>query len=202
MTVEELRGAALEAGIAPEAFDQAVREARQAARVTFPTPLSPLRQRIVTNLAAGGAFWVTLVVLVRDCRAFGVGWDLRSLADILALTAGIMVAERWGARVARVLLIGVAAAQVAEFVLHLIFGVRSVQSGPTHFAVLAAGLLGSVTIAFASRPRPDSGRSGDLPTAAPLATTASVATPSPEGLDADRPHRMQARLFLPRARAI
>jgi uncharacterized membrane protein YqgA involved in biofilm formation len=64
---------------------------------------------------------------------------------------GVAIARRLNARVTTLVLSVTAIAQAAEFVLHLIYGIQSVQSGPTHLAVMLASLLGVGVGVIASR---------------------------------------------------
>jgi hypothetical protein len=149
-TLDHLRAAALEAGIAAAAFDQAVRELQ--AEAPSPTKRT-LGRSAAANLAAIGAFWLSLVVLARIARVFDVGWEIRALADIAALALGAIAAHRFRARLARTLLLGLGASQLAAWIIRLIWGIGAAQGAGNQFAVIGAGVLGALAAAWAAERR-------------------------------------------------
>ena len=147
VSLVDLRAAAVEAGIDPRAFDRAVAEVGVDAREAMTPLVLPSRWApVVANLKAAFAFWVALTLLTRVDRLFPADWTVRAVFDILALGIGVWFAFRFRARLAQVVLGGFSVALISLFVIRLAFGIDAAQGGPTHFAVLLAGLLGvSVT---------------------------------------------------------
>lgn len=153
VSLVDLRAAAVEAGIDLIAFDRAVAELGPDARVpTSPPRAMPSRWApVVANLKAAFAFWVTLTILTRVGHLLPPDWTVSAVRNIVAVGIGLGFAFRFRATVAQVVLGGMAAALVSLFVIRLIFGMGAAQGGPTHFAVLLAGLLGVVATAVSGR---------------------------------------------------
>jgi hypothetical protein len=159
-TVRVLRDAAQEAGISLQAFDAAVRELAVPALPVVATqrgnPLQRLwtrmrgnpRERrtigdaVVSNAIAAAVSWVSIFLLTRI--AMGLGWQGIESGILLGCVLGVGIARKLHARVIEMGLMGMVAFQAAELAMHLLFGIRAVQSGPTHFAVMIAGVLGVV----------------------------------------------------------
>jgi hypothetical protein len=59
---------------------------------------------------------------------------------VTALVAGFSVKQR--ARIAALFFGTTAAAQLARYVMHLLFGIQTVQGGPTQWGLILASLLG------------------------------------------------------------
>src|SRR5579859_2417155 len=75
LTVDQLRAVALEAGIAPEAFDRAAAEAQG---ISAPPERYPsLWVMAKATVKAGFVTWVSLVALISICGLVGAGWELR-----------------------------------------------------------------------------------------------------------------------------
>jgi hypothetical protein len=170
VSIAQLRDVAREAGIAPAAFDDALRELRGqlsdleprgvAASAGSepgvlrrlwdrlrgdPAPQSPtpnLGESVATNVIAFAAFWIVLAVVSRIERSLGVGWAIGHAVEITTNLFGVWLALRLRGRVTAVLLAVTAAMQVAEYPMHLIFGIDTVQGGPTKLALMLAGVLG------------------------------------------------------------
>lgn len=163
-TVRELRDAAREAGISVQAFDAALRELAAAPRAVDTAGLRPppggILRRLwgrlqgkarekqtvgdaaVSNVMAAVVSWALLFLLARITA--GIGWWGTEVAILLGCVLGVGIARRLHARVLELGLLGMIAFQVAELAMHVAFGIRAVQSGPTHFAVMIAGVLGVV----------------------------------------------------------
>ena len=168
VSIAQLREVAQEAGISPQAFEDALLEAtaiappkptmRERVRRWFrkDADVSPTRSiidRVGMNVVAFAAFWAIGVIFGRAGDAMTTSWIGESAGILVANIIGVAIARRLNARVTTLVLSVTAIAQAAEFVLHLIYGIKSVQSGPTHFAVMLASLLGVAVGAIASRRR-------------------------------------------------
>jgi hypothetical protein len=155
-TVAELRQIAQEVGIRSEAFDLALRELIAAG--SSPHAVEPasffermwrrLRSRrrsaieaALANVLAATSFWLGLSLLARVGRGFG--WQGMDTTILISCILGVVVARSVRARVVEIALIGLTAFQAAELAMHLLFGIRAVQGGPTHFAVMIAGIVGA-----------------------------------------------------------
>jgi hypothetical protein len=216
-TLADLRAIAHEAGITTQAFDAALRELHAhgiASSATFhvsPVQREGLASRIwrriagrteqpatladavVSNVIAATLFWVLTYILTR--AASGLGWQGGELAILLGCTAGVGIARRLGARLVQVGLIGFVAFQAAELAMHLAFGLHSVQGGPTHFAVIGAGIIGAVIGWTANRTPGDRGmHSPVIPPSTSSATQndGSARTSADGGLLLQRPRLASA----------
>ncbi|HEX6048473.1 MAG TPA: hypothetical protein VFZ21_04370, partial [Gemmatimonadaceae bacterium] len=174
VSVAQLREIAREAGIAPEAFDAALGEYhnRTAEPARRSRVLAPLRRwwpsgqeegktnrtdtmwkAVTINVLAFAVFWVVLSSFSRVSAALDLSWPANHAGNILANLFGVGVALRLRARVTGIVLGVTAAAQLAGYIMHLIFGIQSVQGGPTHWALFLAGLLGIALGALLMRSR-------------------------------------------------
>jgi hypothetical protein len=89
-------------------------------------------------------FWLTGFALVQfGQRVFG-GWAASQVGEVLACLLGVVLAFRMRVKFVAYVLAGQLAFSLSELALHSIYGNRSVQGGPTHFAVMLAGTLGVV----------------------------------------------------------
>ena len=89
-------------------------------------------------------FWLTGFALVQfGQRVFG-GWAASQVGEVLACALGVFLAFRLRVKFIAYVLAGQLAFTLSELALHSIYGNRSVQGGPTHFAVMLAGTLGVV----------------------------------------------------------
>ena len=166
VSIAQLRDIALEAGIAPAAFEDALAEIRGlSATGVGPAAPGPLRKiwrrwqgleptasspaqttslwtALTTNAVAFATFYVVLGAVSRLSRPLDLGWAAHSAMTIAVNLLGIGVALRLRARVTAILLGVTAAHQLSGYVMHLIFGIETVQGGPTQFALMLAALLG------------------------------------------------------------
>jgi hypothetical protein len=190
-TLAELRDVAREAGISAQAFDAAFREFSAMARTRYPSDADSARGKpsnvvirfwhrlrggdrrrtavgdaVVSNTMAVTLFWVFTFLVTRI--ATNIGWQAMEGAILIGSLVGVGIARRLRARLAEVGLMGFVAFEAAELVMHLIFGLQSVQGGPTHFAVMTAGILGAAIGWIANR-KPDG--KGELNQAAVLLTS-------------------------------
>ena len=177
VSVAQLRDVAREAGIAPEAFDEALAEFRGLPagvavpakpglghalrrwwRNIDPAPSEMSRPRSMwenasTNVLAFAIFWVVLGVFSRISASLDLDWPANHAGNIIANLLGLGVALRLRARVTAVILGVTASAQLARYIMHLLFGIQTVQGGPTQFALMLAGLLGIALGAVLTRSR-------------------------------------------------
>ena len=209
-SVAQLREAAREAGISSAAFDNALRELiatgsdrgvseRRSTAEEPTTFLGRMWRRlrsergtgqtavdaVVSNVIAVTLFWTFAFLLTRV--AISIGWQAIDTAILIACVVGIGIARRLRARPAEIAMMGFTAFQAAELAMHLIFGIRTVQGGPTHFAVMIAGILGAAIAWIASHSKGRSS-SSDVPDAVassdrPSDTSATVEPASrPDGI--------------------
>ena len=210
-TVAELRQIAREVGIKPEAFDLALREFTAAERsraVTAqetPSFFGKLWRRlrsddgkartlvevILANLAAAVFTWLLAAAFTRV--GIGFGWQGMEIAILLANALGFAIARGFRARIAEIGLMGMAAFQVAELAMHLVFGIRAVQGGPTHFAVMIAGIVGAAAGWLAARAR----RSSPASAAPSTSSTAADEPPEPSASGDGWFARIRIASFLP-----
>ena len=80
-------------------------------------------------------------------------WKGMESAILAAEVAGLVAAIIFRVRFAAYVLGAFAAFSAAELTLHAIYGIRCVQSGPTHYAVLLAATLGIAIGALVRLPR-------------------------------------------------
>lgn len=167
--LEDLRAAALEAGISPLAFDSALRELSPTATKAPISPWRTLRQ----NLLAAGAFTLILKAIFRPIVWLGMGDLARTLGILVAVGVGIHIADRLGGRWVRTGLIALGAGQTVLFLFKLA-GIASSGAHILNWAVLGTGLLAAFAGAHFSR------------RAAPPVSTDGIAT-SPSLPDSTEP---------------
>jgi hypothetical protein len=78
----------------------------------------------------------------RAAQPLGAGWQLEHAVAILANVLGVGVAVKLRARLTAFVLGVTAIAQLAEYPMHLQFGIDTVQGGPTKLALIVAAALG------------------------------------------------------------
>lgn len=156
-TFARVREIAKDAGISELALSRAMNELRATVPVSPPERASlwdRLRHRVaarykptpidsdplVPNLLVGASFWVGALLLAQVGHLFGTLGVEASI--IVSSLIAALVARKTGARLATFALLGFASFQIAEFLMHARYGVDSVQGGPTHWAVMIAGMLG------------------------------------------------------------
>jgi hypothetical protein len=101
--------------------------------------------RVEPFVRNGGAFAAAMAILGtvnRAAMSLGSGWPLEHAASILANMLGVGVALRLRGRVAAFVLAVTAIAQLAEYPMHLMFGIGTVQGGATKWALTIAAALG------------------------------------------------------------
>jgi hypothetical protein len=191
LPVEELRRAALEAGISESAFERALQEVPNESAV--PEARAGMLKRLVGPTAAVGAFWASLSVLARAAFFMGAGWEVRAGVNLAALAIGIAVGKRLGARRTTAILAGVAASQGALLLIHLIWGIQSAQGLPVNWLAMVAGVGGAL---LATLRAPTPGHGSAPPNALPPIHTDQSGLPELESGD-DPDH---FRISLPRWR--
>jgi hypothetical protein len=156
-----LREIAHEAGIGTAAFEQAMRE--------FQAPVASAQSQ---SDPEGESLWIRVEPVVRNVGAFAVamaiigasdrlavppgsGWPIEHAAAILGNILGVGLAVKLRARITAYVLGVTAIAQLAEYPMHLWFGIETVQGGPTKLALILAAALGlGVGILARRRARP------------------------------------------------
>ena len=143
LTLEQLRESAIEAGISPAAFDQAVREWRNPVpakrRVARPPSLS---QRLLRNAGAFAGGWAALAALSAIDRLLAVPWLVHKLTDPVGLAVGAAIALKLRARTATAVLGGLTVSQFAEYLLDFISGAPAIHGLAPHIALMFAGIAG------------------------------------------------------------
>lgn len=113
---------------------------------------SPLRS-LVLNVAILAGFWLLGFAIVQVSQRTGIVW-LAGTGQFAAAILGLLAAMRFNARFAAPLLLVFAVFSFAELSIHTTFGLRALQGGPRHFAVLIAATLGVITGSRFMRPLP------------------------------------------------
>lgn len=200
LSVAELREVAREAGITAEAFDEALGEFhalsqpdarlekrgglilklwRRWSGTSAPPP--SWYHAVGRNAVALGVFFAAMIAADRALDTLGLDWPARHAADIVGNLLGVGLALRFRARVAAVTLGVVAIMRLAEYPMHLLFGIQTVQGGPTKWALMLAGLLGialGVVLTRTRRPPVASTHTAEEPVV-PESTTAAPPSSSP-----------------------
>ena len=109
--------------------------------------------RLGRNALALGLFWMFSFALVQSGERLLGGWPASETGQLLGCVGGVLVAIRLRARGALVITAGLSAFSASELLIHLIYGLRAAQGGPTHFAVMGAALLGVILGTTLARPR-------------------------------------------------
>ena len=149
ISLARLREVAREAGIGGRAFEQAFREFQ-------PTVIAPVAdvqreegskvwprvEPFVRNVGAFAAAMVIIGTMDRAAGILGSGWPLEHAASILGNILGVGLSLRLRGRVTAFVLAVTAIAQLAEYAMHLMFGIGTVQGGATKWALIIASALG------------------------------------------------------------
>lgn len=144
-----LREIAREAGIGGRAFEQAFREFQS----PVTTPVGDVQRNarsevwrrvepLVRNVGAFAAAMVIIGTMSRAAGSLGSGWPLEHAASILGNVFGVGLSLRLRGRVTAFVLAVTAIAQLAEYPMHLMFGIETVQGGATKWALIIASALG------------------------------------------------------------
>jgi len=104
------------------------------------------------NALALGLFWIFSFALVQSGQRLLGGWPASETGQLMGCVGGVLVAIQLRARGALVITAGLSAFSASELLIHLIYGLRAAQGGPTHFAVMGAALLGVVLGTTLARP--------------------------------------------------
>jgi hypothetical protein len=105
------------------------------------------------NALALGLFWILSFALVQSGERLLGGWPASEAGQLVGCIGGVLAAIRLRARSALVITAGLSAFTASELLIHLIYGLRAAQGGPTHFAVMGAALLGVILGTTLARPR-------------------------------------------------
>ncbi len=140
VTLDELRSAALEAGISAAAFDAALRA--DDLPTSAPRGKTPLLWFQMNMIAAGG-FYLLLRAGGLASRWLGGSPTLITLFILGATTAGIVLAHRLSARLTRDVLIAVGTGQLVVFGFTLA-GVKVTEPHVLNWGVLFTGALATL----------------------------------------------------------
>jgi hypothetical protein len=147
--LKKLREIAQEADISERALDQALREINgpgidTAAGVEPDTRLlsSSDFAPLLRNLGSFAAALVIISAASRMASAFGAGWPVEHAIAIVANVLGVGLSLRFRAKLSAFMLAVTAVAQLAEYPMHLMFGIQTVQGGATKWALIVAAGLG------------------------------------------------------------
>ena len=148
--IAKLREIAREAGIGERAFELALLEIGTSVPVVASEEEehgSGVRwwSRFAPVLRNAGAFAATMVMIGTAGRLvspLGAGWQLEHAVAILANIVGVGISLRVRAKLTAFVLAITAAAQLAEYPMHLVFGIGTVQGGATKWALILAAALG------------------------------------------------------------
>src|SRR5688500_2366295 len=161
--IAKLREIAREAGIGDRALELALLEVG----ASVPEVASERQEqgsgfrrwsRFAPVLRNAGAFAATMVMIGTAgllVSPLGAGWQLEHAVAILANLVGVGISLRVRAKLAAFVLAITAAAQLAEYPMHLVFGIDTVQGGATKWALMLAAALG---LGFGIAARKVSGR--------------------------------------------
>ena len=153
VSIAQLREVAREAGIAPAAFDEALSEFRleQARadekqgglfRKLWRSDKKSMWSGLTSNLLAFAWFVVLISIAGRANRALDWNWQTYHAVQALVTALAAALSVKRGARVATLFFGTMTAAQLARYVIHLLFGIHTVQGGPAQWGLTLAGLLG------------------------------------------------------------
>jgi len=148
--LSKLREIAREAGISNRAFDLALEEIRvspspSVADVQVASEQTGRWSRwqpLIRNVGSFAAAMILIGTVNRFTNAVGTTWPMQHAVSILANVLGAGLALRLRGRVAAFVLGVTAIAQLAEYPMHLVFGIATVQGGPTKWALILAATLG------------------------------------------------------------
>src|ERR1700682_3819878 len=96
-------------------------------------------------------FWLLGFALVQAAQRLTNPWPAADIGQLVAAAVSLGIAVRLRAMIRAFLTASFAAFVLAEIAIHLLFGIRAAQGGPTHLAVMAAALIGVSLGAFALR---------------------------------------------------
>ena len=183
VSLTQVRTAAVEAGISPAAFDEALREYRltlerntaaiSADRDSPPASAlgrlrrwfrsranagpSSLAARVRVNALALLATWGGMTLLVHAIDLFRVGDGAVTVAMVASLLAGTVLAHRLRANLARFACVALAISIGSEMLFDLIAGHPVVHGNGAQFALLTAGVVGvGVGLLLGTKERTDS----------------------------------------------
>ena len=159
--LEQLRDAAIEAGISGAAFDRAVAEWRASGHPAR-EPGRSWQERVLRNAAGFVGGWLALSVFAAIDRLFAAPWLIHKLTDPLGVLIGTAIAIKLRGRVATVVMAGLTISQGVEFLLDLLTGAPAIRGFYPHIGLMLVG-VGAVAASqwWRSRETPESTRSTD-----------------------------------------
>jgi hypothetical protein len=131
------------------------------------------------NVLAFVIFWILSFGFVQFGERVLGGWPASAVGQLLGCVVGVAIALRTQARAAAYVLAAMAAYSASELTVHSVYGIRAAQGGATHFAVMAAGVLG---VAFGALLRGNGRGPASYPAAMPHG---SLANPARSTTDTD-----------------
>lgn len=161
-SVARLRDVTRDLGIPDETFDRALRElmAQQSAtlrrshadpsstatggwwrRLLRPARGRTVAEEVLVNVGVAAGFFGALGFASRLARLVGGEWPLHASLFVIVNIAAVALARRYRARPVMYVLAVTAVSQAVEYAMHLTFGIRAVQGGPTHWAVMLAAAV-------------------------------------------------------------
>lgn len=185
LTVAAVREAAIEAGIDPAAFDQAVADVvRASAPSAGPPEVAasaamprgshvasrlralvrwPMVTSVARNAAALVGAYLVLVALAGVANGLDIDWLARKFVDPMALATGALLAYRRRARGAYVLTLGLAVATLVEFTLDVAVGAPAVRGFRPHMVLIVAGLVAAFATTHGGTRLPLPAKRDDVP---------------------------------------
>jgi len=154
VSIAQLREIAQEAGIAPTAFEEALNEYRVEQdrseagskpgffRSFWGRNKRSMWRGLTSHLAAFAIFIALISTAGRMNRMFDWNWQTYHAVQALVTAFAAAYSVKRGARVAALFFGTMTAAQLARYAMHLLFGIRTVQGGPTQWGLILASLLG------------------------------------------------------------
>jgi hypothetical protein len=164
LSVAQLRDVARDAGISAAAFEAALGELRRGADAPRPAPAARWRalgDAVARNALALVGGWAVISVASGVTNAAGAGWQGHQAAVGAANALAVLLAHRLRGRAVAVVLAVLAAAQLGDYALHLLYGAALGEQGK--WALIVASLLGIGFGALLSRGRRAGGRASPSP---------------------------------------
>lgn len=106
---------------------------------------------LLANAAALAAFWAALGLVTAATRGAGLGWQLDTALRLAVSCGGVVLARHLRARPVGFVLATAGIAQLAEYAIHLVYGIKAAQGADTHFAVLLSAAFGVAAATWGRR---------------------------------------------------
>ena len=147
VSLEELRQAAIEAGISGESFDIAVAEWQTRPVFVEPLPIKrSIMDSVVRNAASFVGGWLASALLISLQNGLGAPWQLQKMSEPIGMGIGVLLALKLRARVATVVLAGLTISQGTEFLLDLTTGRPAVHGFWPHISLMVVGIAGAAIV--------------------------------------------------------